>query len=349
MPLINTPVVSYLIAFIATMVAVSVLIPVAYKFDFVDKPGGRKHHHLCTPLIGGIAIFFGFYFSLLFLPLSLKFYRALFASSLLLIFVGAVDDAVDVQPKMRLLAQFVAACIAAVWSNNYISHLGNLFGTGSINLDSYGILLTIFLFVTYFNALNMLDGQDGLAGIVSLSQIVFLTYIAYHIGQTNDAHILAIFSTCIIVYLLFNLNIFGHHKTKIFLGDAGSTFIALVILFFAVKLSQTPANTIKPITFVWLLAYPIYDLVGVAFYRIRQGRSPLSAGRDHMHHLIEKLGCNNHVSVLMICAFSVILEILGLIFNKTLTTPLSLLLYIFLLLVYVTISYKARVKVNSNE
>src|SRR3989338_1829093 len=136
----NSPVNSYLLAFFATLFAIWLLIPIAHKIGFVDHPGGRKQHSHSIPLIGGIAIFFGFFFFLLFLPISLILYRSLFASSLILLLIGVADDIIEVKPKMRLITQIIAALIAAYWGAENLSYLGNLFFLGPLNLGLYGIL-----------------------------------------------------------------------------------------------------------------------------------------------------------------------------------------------------------------
>ena len=340
---------SYLIAFFATLCAIWILTPIATKVGFVDRPGGRKQHGSNIPLIGGIAIFFGFYLSLLFSPIPLQAYRPLFAASIILLLVGVADDIADLKPRIRLVTQIAAAAFATYGSQQPISFVGNLFGFGSIYLSSYGGLLELFIFISYFNAMNMLDGQDGLAGLVSVSQLILLIYMCMMTNNRHEANILAIFMVTLLVYLAFNLNIIGDAKSKIFLGDAGSTFIALIIIYFCVRLSQISYPIFQPMAFAWVAAYPIFDLVSVFVYRVRCKKSPFTAGRDHMHHIIEKAALKPIVAVILIVACSVLLGIFGLILNAIqIAEYISFILYIICLVLYVISANILRNKIGDH-
>src|SRR5471030_2400768 len=115
------------VAFAMTIAGLVLLKPLALRLGLVDKPGGRKHHEGEIPLIGGVAMFFGFGFSLLTLHVSLSDYRCLIAACALLVITGILDDFHELAPRSRLFIQLFVAVLMVTWGNNYLNDLGNLF------------------------------------------------------------------------------------------------------------------------------------------------------------------------------------------------------------------------------
>ena len=99
------------------------------------------------------------------------------------------------------------------------------------------------------------------------------------------------------------------------MGDSGVTFIAFLIAWFAIELSQTDTHAIKPMTILWVLAFPLFDLVAVCVYRIRQGKSVLHASRDHFHHVLHIAGVSVNLSTFLLCLLSLSLGGIGLLMN----------------------------------
>lgn len=306
---------SSLIAMAATLFCVWLLRPLAHHIGFVDRPGGRKRHSHNTPLIGGVAMFFGFCFALLTLEQSLQPYRGLLAGASLLILMGVVDDFKELRPKLRLVGQLGAALMLTAWSGELISNLGNLFFLGDLQLYLWAFPFTVLFVVGFINAMNMLDGQDGLAGGVALTQCVLLFIISVQQGLHNDTRMLAIIAILLMVFLGFNMRTPWRKKASIFMGDSGITFIAFSIAWFAIDLSQTNTKAVEPMTILWILAFPLFDLIAVCVYRIRQGKPVLHASRDHFHHVLHVAGMSVQLSTFLLCLLSLILGVVGIIMN----------------------------------
>lgn len=304
---------SFFAAFFSTLFCIWLLHPVACRIGLVDTPGGRKWHEREVPLIGGITMFCGFCFSLLILPFSLFEYRGLLAGSGLLILIGVVDDFRELGSKLRLVGQLFACFFLIVWGHKAVYSLGNLLSLGDIHLGAWNFPVTAFLVIGYINAINMIDGQDGLAGGVTLCQTISLLLISLFLGHANDTVILSIITVLISAFLLFNMPLPWRPYARIFLGDAGSTFLAFIIAWFAIDLSQTDSSVIKPITVLWILALPLFDLVNVCVYRISNGVSPFTAGRDHLHHILQMKGMNTTLSTMLLCLLSFAFGMIGLI------------------------------------
>ncbi len=300
------------VALFATLFCIWLLKPMALQIGFVDRPGGRKLHGVETPLIGGIAMFFGFCLALLTLECSLQPYRGLLAGSGLLLLMGVVDDFKGLGSRLRLVGQLFAAFLLINWGGLNLTHLGNLFFLGSVNLGMSADLLTLVCVVGFINAMNMLDGQDGLAASIALVQVFFLLYLALCVHLMIDVRILMIVSIILIAFLGFNMPLPWRKKAGIFMGDSGITFIAFIIAWFSVHLAQFNLQKISPITILWILALPLFDLVHVCVSRILRGQSPLNAGRDHVHHLLQIAGFKTFLSTFLLIIFSIVLGVIGL-------------------------------------
>src|SRR3990167_1902763 len=161
-------------ALIASLFCLWLLRPLSVRLGLVDRPSGRKLHAKEVPLIGGIAMFFGFCFALLAMGVSLQPYRGMFAGSSILVMMGVVDDFRDLSSKLRLWGQFVAALLLVIWGHVLLANWGDLFFLGEMSLGLWAIPVTVFLVVANINAMNMVDGQDGLAGGVALGQALLL-------------------------------------------------------------------------------------------------------------------------------------------------------------------------------
>lgn len=306
---------SSMVALVACLFCLYLLRPLAVRVGLVDRPDERKHHLNEVPLIGGIAIFFGFCFSLLTLPISLFPYRGLLAGASLLVLIGVLDDFHNISSRVRLVGQLIASLLLIIWSHALISETGNLFFTGNMALGLWAMPISVLIIMANINAMNMVDGQDGLAGTIALTQTALLGFICYQFGRFNDLHLLIILAILLLCFLSFNMRLPWRKQASIFLGDAGSTLIAFILAWFALRVSQTNVVHLKPIAVLWVMSFPIFDLMNVVIYRARKGRSIFRAGRDHLHHVLHVVGVSAGLSTVILGCFSLSLGLLGLFLN----------------------------------
>jgi len=306
---------SSIVAMLATLFCIWLLRPLAHRIGFVDRPGGRKVHEDNTPLIGGIAMFFGFCFALLSLHVSLESYRGMIAGSSLLILMGVVDDFKELDSKLRLLGQLFATLFLIAWGDQLISNLGNIFFLGDLHIGLWAFPVTVISVMGYLNAMNMVDGQDGLAGGLALTQSLLLLVLAIHLNRYSDLRMLIILSVLLTVFLAFNMRFPWRRKASVFMGDSGITFVAFLISWFAIELSQLNVHLLKPVTILWIVAFPIFDLIAVSVFRIRQGKPILQASRDHFHHILHVAGVNVQISTFLLCLLSFVLGAIGIGLN----------------------------------
>jgi len=317
--------------FILTLVAIFILIPVANKIGLVDKPHGRKQHVGSIPLIGGISIFTGVAATLAIfgLPQDSHWYYLLCGGSIVLL--GVFDDFLDLSVKLRLCAQLLIGAVMVYGLGLYLADLGNLFGLGSVTLGYVGIPLTLIAVIAAINAFNMIDGIDGLAGMLSGVSFVSLTLMMGIGGQLEHAVLPMVLVFALIPYLLFNLDLIGKGKGKIFMGDAGSMLIGLSVIWLLIIGSQSDSASFRPVTALWVIAVPLMDMVAIMIRRIRKGQSPFMADREHLHHIFLRLGLTSRQALVIITSLSCMLATIGIV-GEYLMVPDLVMLVLFLLI-----------------
>jgi len=286
---------------------------IAVKMGLIDHPNERKHHGAQIPLIGGIAMFVGFSFTLLTLDIPLSPYRGLFAGAMLLIVVGVLDDLQELSSTIRFLAQIMAAIAMAEGGQVRLLDLGEISPDGGmVNLNWWSSLLTIFAAVGVINALNMIDGIDGLSGAITLVAITALAGAALIGADDNALQILLILFSTVAVFLFFNRQpAEGKKWQRIFMGDAGSMFLGFVLCWFFIQLSQGESRVINPVTSLWIFAIPLIDTVSQMLRRVLKGDSPFKADRLHIHHQLLDRGYSPNKVVLLLTTCAAFMASLG--------------------------------------
>lgn len=317
--------------FLLTLAAIFILIPVANKIGLVDKPQGRKQHVGAIPLIGGISIFTGVALTLSWfgLPMDTHWYYLLCGGTIVVL--GVFDDFLDLSVKLRLCAQVVIALVMMYGLQLYVGNLGNLIGTGDLKLGYLGIPFTVIAVIAAINAFNMIDGIDGLAGMLSGVSFVSLTLMMGVGGQLEHAVLPMVLVFAIIPYLLFNLDLVGKGKGKIFMGDAGSMLIGLSVIWLLIVGSQSDSASFRPVTALWVIAIPLMDMVAIMIRRMRKGQSPFMADREHLHHIFLRLGLNSRQSLVIITSLASMLATIGVV-GEYLMVPDLVMLLLFLLM-----------------
>ncbi|MBN8445447.1 MAG: UDP-N-acetylglucosamine--undecaprenyl-phosphate N-acetylglucosaminephosphotransferase [Gammaproteobacteria bacterium] len=317
--------------FLLTLAAIFILIPVANKIGLVDKPHGRKQHVGSIPLIGGISIFSGVALTLSWfgLPMDTHWYYLLCGGAIVIL--GVFDDFLDLSVKLRLCAQVIIALVMMYGLQLYVGNLGNLIGTGDLKLGYIGIPFTVVAVIAAINAFNMIDGIDGLAGMLSGVSFVSLTLMMGVGGQLEHAVLPMVLVFAIIPYLLFNLDLVGKGKGKIFMGDAGSMLIGLSVIWLLIVGSQSDSASFRPVTALWVIAIPLMDMVAIMIRRVRKGQSPFMADREHLHHIFLRLGLNSRQSLVVITSLASMLATIGVV-GEYLLVPDGVMLLLFLLM-----------------
>ena len=319
-----------------SFLSIKLLEPLSYKLGLVDKPDERKQHQGVIPLIGGISIFSAvFISSLIILPNTLELRLFLIASALM-VFIGALDDKYDVSVRIRIIAQVIIASLMIFGIDIYISNLGNILYFGNINLGWFGIVFTYLCMLAAINAFNMVDGIDGLVGSLSMNtfiSIIILTLLSSYSPSTPHNFVLIIatlIAVAIVPYLLFNLAKGNSVIKKVFMGDAGSMFIGLSVIWLLAHSTQGDNAVFRPVTALWIIAVPIIDMLAIIGRRLHRGENPFKPDRDHLHHIFMRVGFSDRQALVIISLASVVMSFIGII-GEFYLVPEYIMLFLFLL------------------
>ncbi|MBO2590362.1 UDP-N-acetylglucosamine--undecaprenyl-phosphate N-acetylglucosaminephosphotransferase [Shewanella algae] len=298
-----------LTTFLVSFFAIKLIKPLAIKAGLVDLPNERKIHVGAIPLTGGISIFIGVLLtSMLFIKQSQTFNLYIISSALIL-FIGVLDDKYDLSVKFRIFSQVLAASLMIFGTELYLKSLGFIFGPVEVILGPIGVVVTTIAVIGAINAFNMVDGIDGLAGMLSLVTFSSLVFLLARAG--SDWYLLPLlFIAAITAYLMFNLS-WPRNLGKIFMGDAGSMLIGLTVVWLLVIGTSEGVNAFQPVTALYLIAIPLMDMTAIMYRRIRKGKSPFRADRDHLHHIFERAGFNRRQTLAIITAMAVFIAIAG--------------------------------------
>ena len=303
MEFVPTMIASFVLALLLTPIARRL----AYRFNVLDQPSGRKVHTTTTPYMGGLAIYGGLVLALLLFTPSdyLVEMLVIAAGASWLALIGLIDDRRGLGFKVKLLAQVLAA-------------IGLVLAGVSINVLHVPLvdaLLTVIWVVALTNALNFLDNMDGLAAGLAGIAAGFFFIMAVGEGQGLVASLAAAICGAAIGFLVFNFN-----PASIFMGDMGSQVLGFVLAVLAIKLRfSTPLSIATWSVPVIVLGLPIFDISLVVFTRLREGRSPAEAGKDHTSHRLAQMGLGNRNAVLVL--YGVCLALGGIALVVSRSTP----------------------------
>ncbi len=322
------------IALAATLFAIFSMRPWARRVGLVDRPSGRKQHVGRVPVIGGICFFVGTLVGLGYLGYVDRFVMSLMMGSALIVAVGVADDISHLSVRTRLLVEGAIVGLVILSTGYYLDHIGGLIPWLDIRLGLLGIPVTIIAVIGLMNAFNMLDGIDGLAASSAMVCIAAILLYA-HAGAPGVGAMLMlqILFASLIPYVFVNLG--WPDGRKIFMGDAGSTTIGFLVGWSLIYLSHRSVNRIVPVEVLWCVALPLMDTAAVMYRRMRCGRSPFAADRQHLHHLLLDRGLSASTTLWIIVSMGAALALLGYAL-RSVPQPLSFLVFMAVVVAYVT-------------
>ena len=278
------------LAFAMTMLLILMLQAPARRFGLVDRPGGRKKHRKPTPLVGGLAIVPVFLFAAWFCQ-ETEMTGWLVGGLALLLVVGVVDDRRDLRGRVKLLLQLAAALLVVVGGGLSVISLGDFGVLGSGMLGWLAVPFTLVALVGLINAVNMLDGVDGLAGGTVVAMLLWLVVVGVVNGEGAGSVLALVLASAVAGFLVFNAHSPWISNAQVFLGDAGSMALGLALGMVALQVSVAGAEVpVSPMAIAWILGLPVIDTVSLMIRRILKGQDPLMADREHLHHLLMRVG-----------------------------------------------------------
>ena len=305
LPLIGIVAAALVVALVVALVATPVVKNLAIRVKAVDVPkDGRRMHDHPIPRMGGLAIFLGFLLSvLLFLDLNAQM-RGMLLGAVIIVVLGIFDDIYSLRAMFKFVVQIIAALVA-VLSGNVIETLSNpnVFSADPYwNLGILAVPATVIWIVAITNAVNLIDGLDGLACGVSTISSMTLLVIALVVSEGNVAILMAALAGGCIGFLPYNMN-----PAKIFMGDTGSTFLGYILAVVSIQGLFKFYTIISFAVPFLILGLPIFDTAFAFIRRIAHGQSPMHADRSHIHHRLIDMGLNQKQAVATLYVISAIL------------------------------------------
>lgn len=294
-------VVALVISFLSTPIVKSF----AYKLGAIDVPKDeRRMHKVPIPRMGGLAIFLGFIISvLLFVEVDDQM-KGILLGSVIIVVMGIIDDITPLRASLKFVIQILAALIP-VYYGVQITCISNpnLFSDNPYwNFGWLSIPITVIWIVGLTNAVNLIDGLDGLAiGVSSISALTMLA-IAILVAEPQVAVIMAALVGACIGFMPYNMN-----PAKIFMGDTGSTFLGYILACITIQGLFKFYAVISFVVPFLILGLPIFDTMFAIIRRISHGQNPMAPDRSHVHHRLIDMGLNQKQAVAVLYVISAIL------------------------------------------
>jgi UDP-GlcNAc:undecaprenyl-phosphate/decaprenyl-phosphate GlcNAc-1-phosphate transferase len=312
------------ICFIASILITPLVKKLALKIGATDQPNSRKVHQTIMPRLGGLAIFVSYLIGFMILMPESPYKYPILLGSIVIVITGIVDDVFEISARWKLLGQVIAALIV-VLNGVDIDFINLPFG-GQIEFGIFTIPLTILWIVGITNAINLIDGLDGLAAGVSSIALITISGMAIIMGNGFVVSMGFILLGSTLGFLIYNF-----HPAKIFMGDTGALFLGYMIGVLSL-LGFKNVAVISFIVPIIILGVPISDTIFAIIRRIVH-KQPLAApDKSHLHHCLLRLGYGHKKTVLIIYGISALFGIVAVVFSQT-TMWVSIVVVLALLLV----------------
>ncbi len=332
-----------LVTFIVSLLLVPLSKKIAVHVGAMDIPNKRKVHKKPMPRLGGLAIYGSFLMGyMLYGDLTTQMLSILI-STFIILMVGFIDDINPVRARYKFLVQIVAALIVVIYGNIYFSELSFL-GFNFVFNKFWSYFLSTFFILAITNAINLIDGLDGLASGISSIYFLTISIIALYMNKIGGLDIIL---SLIMLGSTLGFLVHNFPPAKIFMGDSGSTFLGFMIAIISLlgfKIT-TLTSLIIP---VLILALPIFDTVLAIFRRLLKGENIGAPDKEHFHHQLLKLRFSPRASILIIYAISIVFSVVSILYVLG-DNEQAIFIYIVLMLLLLFIILKTNILFDHRE
>ncbi|KPD34310.1 UDP-phosphate N-acetyl-glucosaminyl transferase [Pediococcus acidilactici] len=305
------------VSLFATMIISAILTPfvrrIAFKIGAVDKPNARRVNKVPMPTMGGLAIFLAFNFSLFFLLRNQipnpQFYGIFFGECIIML-TGIIDDIFELKPSQKMIGILLAA-LAVYWFAEVQMTTLTLPFIGIVHLGWLSLPITLLWIAAITNAINLLDGLDGLATGVTIIALFTTGFTGlFFLPSTNIYIVIMIFTLVAAEVGFLPYNFF---PARIYLGDTGALFIGFMIAVFSLS-GLKNATFISVLIPVMILGVPLTDTIYAILRRLLNKQSIAHADKRHLHHRLMQMGLTHRQTVLVIYGISMIFSFIALLY-----------------------------------
>ena len=303
---------AFITSFVLTYLSIPKIIHFSRKSRLYASVGNRNSHIGEIPIFGGIAIFSGVLFSLIFWA-EIENIQFILVGMIIVFFIGILDDLLSLSPSKKLIGQILSVLVIMFLAELQINSFKGLFDIYEIPAW-ISFIFTIFVVVVITNGYNLIDGIDGLAGGLGTIASMFFGVAFLFNNDTQMAILSFTLLGSLLAFLKFNFN-----PARIFMGDTGSLVIGLILSILAIRLINTGVSIPNeklyinkgPFIVISILSVPLYDTFRVFCIRILSGYHPLRADRNHIHHALLDLGFGHKKATLILYAFSLLIMLVS--------------------------------------
>ncbi|MEM9327126.1 MAG: MraY family glycosyltransferase [Bacteroidota bacterium] len=309
MDFLITASISFFIAFLLLPVVINIF----NSIDLLDIPDRRKIHKVSTPSLGGIPIVSAWLLSMLIiLPFAeISLMKFFFAGIIITFILGIRDDLSSLYAGQKLIIQILAALLVVHFADLRLVSFHGFLGIGELD-PLVSKLFSIFVIVALTNSYNLIDGIDGLAAGVAIIALLTIGFWFFRDDQVSFALMSISLASALMAFMYFNW-----YPSKIFMGDTGSlvigfTLAGLMIRFINSGLAPDAVGGITSYVAIAiaLLIVPIFDTLRVFVIRIFSGKSPFAPDKNHIHHLLLKLGFDHGQASMILIGYTVAMVLL---------------------------------------
>ncbi|WP_120489849.1 glycosyltransferase family 4 protein [Bergeyella cardium] len=305
---------SFILSFLICFVSIPTIIKISRRKNLMDEPGDRSSHLRKIPNLGGVALFLSIAVCASVFAYELfDLYKFLFASLVILLYIGVMDDIMVLRAYKKLLVQVIVSVLIVIGSDVRIRSLFGVFGVYELNYF-LSVVFSVITFIILINAFNLIDGIDGLAGAYSVLCSLFFGVSYYRLGVYNYPLVIlsVIIIGAVLAFLYYNLS--PYRSIRIFMGDTGSMILGFLLAFTAIcfidifidkDIRYLPRYHLNsaPVVAVAILILPIIDTLNVIIIRLSQKKSPFEADKNHIHHRLLALGISHRRATFYIISY----------------------------------------------
>ena len=328
-----------LCSFLLTFFSIPTIVKISRRKNLMDEPGSRSSHLRKIPNLGGIAIFYSLSVCASIFAFELfDLYKFLFASLVILLYIGVMDDIVVMRAYKKLFAQIIVTALMVIGSDVRIRNFFGLFGIYELSYF-FSVAVSIFTFIVLINAFNLIDGIDGLAGGYSIICSALFGISYFRLGEYNYPLVIlsGVIIGSVIGFLYYNLS--NYRINKVFMGDTGSMILGFLLAFTAIcfidifidkERPDVPKYYLQsaPAIVMAILILPLVDTLHVFTLRISKGRSPFVADKNHIHHSLLNLGLTHRRSSFYIITYYLFIVVVAYCFRHLNVNTLLLIIVI---------------------
>lgn len=323
----------FAVSLILTYVLTPLVIPLAERIGAVDVPAERKVHQISVPRLGGLAVVAALYGSLLIGCLVNRFIRGPFldelggimAGSLIIVTLGIIDDIRNLSPWLKLVVQTAAAGVAVALGVHF-ELASNPIGAqmrDTVNLGVLGIPLSMLWIIVLTNAMNIIDGLDGLACGIALFTSATLLFISINQGAGFVTYVYAALAGSTLAFLKYN-----RYPARIFLGDTGSMFLGFTLACLTIRGTQKSFAVSAFLIPLIVFGIPLFDSILAVLRRYFNSRNVGQADREHIHHRLLDVGLTQRQVVHFLYGVTILLGIIAFSFTVMLDEYAALIVFI---------------------